>query len=249
MSNSVSRQIFLFRSFVLNRRLDYETLRILESVSVSKDVNSLVEVRSSLREFTRSESLSIIREIAEKPVDQKLLVLEFLVRAFALIGDVESCLAFRYEGLLLRELMSATYGWLRVSYMEWLSFAEHSLDNGFYSIAGKACENALFCLDRDSMSDPKTSELSESVQVIEKIKRLKDRAITLVASFSVQAQAAEYLKSKQMDKSSVPCSLGKGTQHVASTLFRIGIKQRNLRKLHELQSLSKMTDEPYSNQI
>ena len=111
MSNSVSQHISLFRSYILNRRsasllffllpfvlplkpskfcrLDNETLQILESVSVSKDLNSLMEVRSSLREFTRSESLSIIREIVEKPVDQKLLVLEFLVRAFALIGDVE----------------------------------------------------------------------------------------------------------------------------------------------------------------
>lgn len=49
----------------------------------------------------------------------------------------QSFLALRYEGLLLRELKSATCLWLQVSYMEWLSFAEQSLDNGFYSIAGK----------------------------------------------------------------------------------------------------------------
>ena len=34
------------------------------------------------------------------------------------------------------------------------------------------------------MADPKTSEFSESIQAIEKIKRLKDFAITSVASFS-----------------------------------------------------------------
>ncbi|KAK9271818.1 hypothetical protein L1049_002183 [Liquidambar formosana] len=48
-----------------------------------------------------------------------------------------SCLALRYEALVLRDLKSATYQWLQVSYREWLTFAEHSLDNGFYSIARK----------------------------------------------------------------------------------------------------------------
>lgn len=44
----------------------------------------------------------------------------------------------KYEGLLLRELKSTSYQWLHVSCMEWLNFAEQSLDNGFCSIAGKA---------------------------------------------------------------------------------------------------------------
>lgn len=37
----------------------------------------------------RSESLIIIHEIAEKPVDYKLSALDFLVRCFAMTGDVE----------------------------------------------------------------------------------------------------------------------------------------------------------------
>ncbi|KAK9285383.1 hypothetical protein L1049_024574 [Liquidambar formosana] len=49
----------------------------------------------------------------------------------------KSCLALRYEALVLRDLKSATYQWLQVSYREWPTFAEHSLDNGFYSIARK----------------------------------------------------------------------------------------------------------------
>lgn len=56
---------------------------------VSKDVKSSMEVRSSLRQFMRSESLFVLREISEKNVEEKLLVLEFLVRTFALVGDVE----------------------------------------------------------------------------------------------------------------------------------------------------------------
>lgn len=71
-------------------RFDDGTLRILESVLVSKDVRSFLEVRSSLREFMRSESLSVIREIAEKNVEHKILILDFFVRAFALAGDVEA---------------------------------------------------------------------------------------------------------------------------------------------------------------
>lgn len=49
-----------------------------------------MDVKSSLKELLRFESLSIIRETAKKTDDQKLLVLEFLVRAFALVGDIEA---------------------------------------------------------------------------------------------------------------------------------------------------------------
>ena len=38
----------------------------------------------------RSESLSVIREIEGKNVEHKILILDFLVRAFALVGDVEA---------------------------------------------------------------------------------------------------------------------------------------------------------------
>ncbi|GMN23573.1 hypothetical protein TIFTF001_000186 [Ficus carica] len=195
MSNSVAQQISLLRSQILARRFDAATLRIIESVMASKDV---MEVRSSLREFFRSESMSIIRENADKPLDKKLLDLEFLVRSFALLGDVESCLALRYEALLLRDFKSSSHQWLKVSYTEWLNFAEQSLDYGFHSVARKACENALSCFQKNSGTDAKTVESSESSEVIEKIKRLQDYATTSAASHSVQALAAEYTKSKLM---------------------------------------------------
>uniref|UniRef100_A0A2N9FHU3 Uncharacterized protein n=1 Tax=Fagus sylvatica TaxID=28930 RepID=A0A2N9FHU3_FAGSY len=89
MSDALAQQISLFRSLIKTRRFDDATLRILESVLVSNSVKSLKEVQSTLRVFLRSESLSVIREIAEKPVQQKLSILEFFVRAFALIADVE----------------------------------------------------------------------------------------------------------------------------------------------------------------
>ena len=43
----------------------------------------------------------------------------------------------RYEALVLRELKSTSYQWLQVSHIEWLTFAEQALDNGFYSVAAK----------------------------------------------------------------------------------------------------------------
>jgi tRNA(Phe) wybutosine-synthesizing methylase Tyw3 len=47
----------------------------------------------------------------------------------------------------------------------------------------QACENALLCLKRD-IANPQVDEFLENVQVLEKIKRLKDFAMTSTASCS-----------------------------------------------------------------
>lgn len=70
-------------------RVDDVTIRVLESILVSKDVQSLIEVRSALRQFMRDESLLIFGEITEESVEIKLTCTEFLIRIFAMIGDVE----------------------------------------------------------------------------------------------------------------------------------------------------------------
>lgn len=49
-----------------------------------------MEVRAGLREYLRSESISVIREIGDETVEKKLLILEFFIRSFALIGDIEA---------------------------------------------------------------------------------------------------------------------------------------------------------------
>ncbi|XP_058075123.1 protein DOUBLE-STRAND BREAK FORMATION isoform X7 [Magnolia sinica] len=170
MSEEISERVSLFRSQLQNRRFDDRTLRILESVLVSKDVKSLLEIRSMLRVLMRSESVSVLREIAEKSVDQKLSVVEFFVNAFALVRDVESCLALKYEALVLRDLKHVNHQWLRVSYEEWLTFAEDSLDNGFHSIAAK-----LFLSHSCTLLE---------AEVIERIKKLRDMARALAASHS-----------------------------------------------------------------
>ncbi|KAI3678540.1 hypothetical protein L6452_37836 [Arctium lappa] len=228
--------ISLFRSLLF--RFDNGTLRILESVLITRDVKLLLDVRSSVIDFMRHESLCVLREFKEKSVDHQLLMLEFFVRAFALTGDVESCLALRYEGLVLRELKSVTDHWLHVSYREWFTFAEHALENKFYAIARKACEKALACFQTNDMVKTKdTDALSEDMEAIRKVKRLKDIAMVRAASQSVQAQAVEYLERKIAKHDKVSMLVVKEKQHSASVLFRNGIKKHNTRKLQELQRL------------
>ncbi|XP_049343290.1 protein DOUBLE-STRAND BREAK FORMATION isoform X3 [Solanum verrucosum] len=178
MSTAVSQQISLFRFQVESRRLDEGTLRILESVLAWDDYKSLDGVVCTLKQFMRHESLRIIEEIAGKAAEHKLLIVDFLVRLFALIGDNESCLALRYEALLMREQKAISDQRLLVSYREWLAFAEHSLESGFCSIAKKACEKALLCFDMNIVDDP------ENYFVIEKIKKLKDVAVISASSKS-----------------------------------------------------------------
>ncbi|PKI66578.1 hypothetical protein CRG98_013022 [Punica granatum] len=90
IQNQMSQQISLFRSQITNRRFDGGTLGILEMLLISKDVRSSIEVRSSLKQFMRTESLCVLREIAHTTLEQKLSVLDFFVKAFALIGDFEA---------------------------------------------------------------------------------------------------------------------------------------------------------------
>ncbi|CAI0549011.1 unnamed protein product [Linum tenue] len=60
---------------------------------------------------------------------------QFFVRAFVLISDIEFGAQVSRVAVLLRDLKSSTYQWMRVSYEEWLNFAEHSLENGIHAIA------------------------------------------------------------------------------------------------------------------
>ncbi|XP_022154860.1 uncharacterized protein LOC111022017 isoform X1 [Momordica charantia] len=244
-----SEHFSLFRSRLRSRRLDDSTLQILEFVSVSKDVKSLIEAKSRLKELLRFESLSIIRETVEKTDDQKLLVLEFLVRAFALVGDTESCLALRYEALSFREMKSSNQKWLQVSHVEWLNFAEHSMHSGFISIAIKAYELALSRLQQSDTENCTSHSLSKCVEVIEKINRLKDHALKSAASHSVQALTSEYLKKKVTERNRKDSSFCTRTPFTASTLFRSGIRNHNARKLQEYQGLPEFPSESYNLQF
>ncbi|CAN1199180.1 Protein DOUBLE-STRAND BREAK FORMATION [Linum perenne] len=231
-----ARHVRLFLSQIVDKRFDNESLRILESIMACKDMQTIMETRSSLREFMRSESLTAIRELSQHTVEQKLLTLEFFVRSFTLIGDIESILSLKYEGLLLRELKSTTHKWKRVSYMEWLKFAHHSFDNGYHAVAIQACDKALLWLNNDDTADPGTCEPFKCAEEVEKVKRLKDCALRFVASNSVQGHVAEYLRKRIPERrSQMHMSTSTQPRNVASILFRNGIRKRNSRDLHEYQ--------------
>ncbi|XP_029117217.1 protein DOUBLE-STRAND BREAK FORMATION isoform X3 [Elaeis guineensis] len=187
MAEAISESISFFRSQLENRRFGDATLRILESVLVSKDVLSLLETRSALRYLLRSEAISVVREISQKTADEKLCAVEFFVRAFALVGDVESCLALKYEALVLRETKYLKGHGLQVLHEEWLTFAKDSLDNGFYAIAVKGFESALMCIQSNNNIDPVTVTMEE--HAVNKIKKLRDMATALVASHSDKSPA------------------------------------------------------------
>ncbi|XP_077245723.1 protein DOUBLE-STRAND BREAK FORMATION [Tasmannia lanceolata] len=239
MSEGIGEPISFFRSQLQNRRFDEQTLRILESVLVSKDVKSLLEIRSSLKHLMRSEAVTVLKEITEKSVDHKLSVVNFFVNAFALVGDVESCLTLKYEAFALRDLKYANHHEMQVSYVEWLTFADDSLDNGFYSIAVKGYENALLHIQPTDIVNSKPDIFFSEAQVVVKIQELRDIARTLVASQSVQAQTAVYLKKKATQENNKRGSYSMYTQNSASLMFRSGIKKRNIQKLHESQRLNK----------
>ncbi|KAG8371518.1 hypothetical protein BUALT_Bualt13G0095900 [Buddleja alternifolia] len=271
MSNPISviQQISLFRSRIQNRSFDDGTVAILQLILVSKDVESLVGVRSALKDFMRDESLLIFREIVAESVEIKLLCTDFLIRVFAVIGDVEayclfdkmlsimdvwtkslvvacavlkldfwqSCLALRYEALVMRQQKTTSYPELEVSYKEWLTFAEHSLENGFHSIADKACGKALTCSYINHAADSEISDFFHDVDVIKKIKILKCAALLSMSSRSVQAQATVYLKRKEVAQSTYHLATSIETQSCGSSRFRSGIRKRNLRRLHDYQCL------------
>ncbi|XP_057536119.1 protein DOUBLE-STRAND BREAK FORMATION isoform X2 [Amaranthus tricolor] len=225
------QQVSLFCSQIKLRRFDDSTLRILELILSAKNVNLSLELRNNLKEVLRSQSLIAIREVADKSVEHKVLILDFFVRAFAIVDDVESCLALRYEGLNFRESRTMNHPELHVSYGEWMNFAEDAFNNSFYSVTAKACENALLCLNVNGnfISD----KLAGNAKTVRKLQSLKDMAIRLCTSHCVQGQAAEYMRKKTLNlKQSL---FSEEAESTASMCFRDGIKQQNIRNLLRLK--------------
>ncbi|KAE8688815.1 Lateral organ boundaries domain family protein [Hibiscus syriacus] len=211
----VAQQIALFRSPINNKIFNDDSLRILESVLASNDVKSLFQLRSTLKQFIRSDYLSAIRHIAAKTVDQQLSTLEFFVQAFAIIGTA-------YGALVLREHKSHIQQWLQVSPVEWLNFAEQSLENSFYAISAKVFYKCMFS------SSPYLRPVIMHYRAFRGMKLHDPKQI------NVQEQAAEYLR-KRSEKCKAQPPIRKTAPCAASTLYRKGIKKRNDRKLHVSQ--------------
>ncbi|GAB2235781.1 hypothetical protein Droror1_Dr00026222 [Drosera rotundifolia] len=243
--SGAGNQIGYFCDQIKFRRFDDATLQILHSILLHREVQSLLEIRSNLTEFLRSESLIAIREATAEPLEHKLFLIDFLVRAFAVVNDVESCLALRYEALAMRQSHSVSHQCLRVTHEEWMTFAEHAFSNGFYSISAKAFENALSCLQMNGISTRNDLIMStDCVGAAENINKLKDEAIKLSANHPVQVQTADYLKCKTVGslKQTSLCKQGLG---YASSSFRNGLKRRNEACLQRYRELQKVDRTPY----
>ncbi|XP_042424250.1 protein DOUBLE-STRAND BREAK FORMATION-like isoform X4 [Zingiber officinale] len=228
MSRSISEAVALFRSHLQQRRFDGTTLRILESILVARDVESLLVSRAALRGLLLSEASSVMGGASGMTVEKKLRIVQFFVGAFALIGDGESCLALKYEALILRESNCVKVQGLEVSYDEWLTFAKDSLDNGFYPIAiqGNKIEH------REDVMPSMNKHIT-----LKNIEKLRDMATSLTSERSVQTQTAKYLKSKGRQEGQVSSSLSDPKVDIASSTFRCGINKRNLQMLQRSRGL------------
>ncbi|KAK8926326.1 hypothetical protein KSP39_PZI018539 [Platanthera zijinensis] len=235
MPAAVAEQISLFRSFIEEGSYSDVSLRILETLLVAKDLRALLEIRSTLQELLRSEVTSVMARIAAKSTDEKLDIAEFFVKAFALVGDVESCLALKYEALVLRESKYYNNDDFRVSYQEWYTFAKDSLHNRYYSIAVKGFDSALSCFQSEHNTKGVTHDNHVNDHIVDEIIRLRDEASAMVSSCSVQALTSKYLKRKSTEDGPKTNSFPINPRPAASYMHRVGINKRNANKLRRSQ--------------
>ncbi|KAL9238911.1 hypothetical protein vseg_013279 [Gypsophila vaccaria] len=231
MADANESQVCLISSRLEAGRYDDSTLRLLQLLlSSSTDVHTSLHLRRSLRLLLISHSAHSLRNDASLTLT--LSALHFFLRAFSLLHDLQSCLSLRYEALLLRDsCFPASRPDLRVSYSEWLRFAQDAFALAFYSVAAQACDNAALSINRSGVGSGKN--LSESMS-IDSIQRLKDAAIVLSSNHSVQAHAAEYSKKKNLiQKQSLSVKV---KECPASISFKNGIKLQNARNLTRLRS-------------
>lgn len=80
---------FFFFNLDPSTRFDGTTLRILESILVARDVESLLVSRAALRGLLLSEASSVMGGASGMTVEKKLRIVQFFVGAFALVGDGE----------------------------------------------------------------------------------------------------------------------------------------------------------------
>ncbi|KAF0889636.1 hypothetical protein E2562_030118 [Oryza meyeriana var. granulata] len=235
MADGDALLLSLFASALSHRRFGDQELRLLDAaLSAGADVPALLHTRSSARQLLR-ESAAQAFSVPDLGTTTRLSIAGFFARAFALAGDVESCLAMTYEALLLREAKYSDDLHLQVSNEEWLAFAKDSFDNGFYTIASKAFANALvhICPSRPVYLDSTNSILKKDK--ISDISGLQNLAKSLSALRSVHRQSAEYMKRKASGAKE-KCNLHLGKAKLPESLmFRPGIKTRRIQKLHHSQ--------------
>ncbi|KAL6597314.1 hypothetical protein ACP70R_046754 [Stipagrostis hirtigluma subsp. patula] len=223
----------LFASRLSHRRFGGDELRVLEAaLSAGGDVPALLATRLAARRLLRASVAEAFAAPGPVGEDGRMLaVADFFARAFALVGDVESCLAMRYEALVLRDAKYSDDLHFQVSREEWSTFAKDSLDNGFYTIASKAFANALAHLRPSHPGHLDSTNLIEEKDNTNYIAGLQNLAKSLSAQHSVQTQSAEYMK-RRASSGHQKCNLQSGKPKLTGvSMFRLGIKTRNMKKL------------------
>ncbi|CAL4904647.1 unnamed protein product [Urochloa decumbens] len=220
----------LFASRLSRHSFGDDDLRVLEAaLSAGADVPALLATRSAARRLLQDRAPEAF---SAAPLDhgRTLATADFFARAFALVGDVQSCLAMRYEALLLRDAKYSHDHHLQVSREEWLTFAKDSLDNGFYTIASKAFACAAAHIHR---SHPGQLDSTNSIDKdkIDDIIGLQNLAKSLSAQHSVQTQSAEYMTRRASGVHDKYNSQPGKPKLPGSSMFRLGIKTRNIKKL------------------
>ncbi|KAF8706322.1 hypothetical protein HU200_030582 [Digitaria exilis] len=231
---AVDARLSLFASRLSHHSFGDDDLLLLEAaLSTGADVPALLATRSEARRLLQQHAPQAFAAPPPPLPDhhaRSLATADFFARAFALVGDVQSCLAMRYEALLLRDAKYSGDHHLQVSHEEWLTFAKDSLHNGFYTIASKAFAYAIAHICR---SQPGQLDSTNSIEKdrINDIIGLQNLAKSLSAQHSVQTRSAEYMKRRgsgghdkyylQSGKPKLP----------GSSMFMLGIKTRNMKKL------------------
>ncbi|KAI4373370.1 hypothetical protein MLD38_011501 [Melastoma candidum] len=160
---------------------------------------------------------------------------------------MQSCLALRYEALVLRDAKSTSHHWLEVGCGEWLRFAEDAVDSGFHPIARKACDSALLCLRKIGTSDTRAVPIHNEGELADRIERLRTIALLSTSSLSVQAEAAEYLKRKNDKESQESAFSSDEYQQCASALYRESIKKRHAREFSQMRLAPENLRSPISS--
>ncbi|WVZ54961.1 hypothetical protein U9M48_005686 [Paspalum notatum var. saurae] len=226
----------LFASRLSTRRFGDDDLRVLEAaLSAGADVPALLATRSAARRLLQAHATEAFAAAGPVPPDdaRMLAVADFFARAFALVGDVESCLAMRYEALLLRDAKYSNDHYLHVSREEWSTFAKDSLDNGFYTVASKAFANALAHINSSHPGHLDSTNSIEEEDKINNITGLQKMAKSLSAQHSVQTLSSEHMKRRAsgvQEKDNLQPQPRK-LKLPGSSMFRLGIKTRNIKKL------------------
>ncbi|PVH33428.1 hypothetical protein PAHAL_8G002800 [Panicum hallii] len=208
-------------------------LRLLQAaLSAGPDVPALLHTRSAARRLLQDRAKEAFAAAQAPPLDHAriLVVADFFARAFALVADVRSCLAMRYEALLLRDAKYSDNHHLQVSREEWLTFAKDALQNGFYTIASKAFAYATAHIHP---SHPRQLDSTNSIEKdkINDITGLRNLAKSLSAKHSVQTESAEYMK-RRNSCAREKYNLQSGKPKLpGSSMYMLGIKTRNIKKL------------------